>query len=733
MACTNDGYNLATVSHIFLELRMTTLDPQTLANLARRYGLGESYYDYRGEFRPFSDAARTAILRSMGVLGEVVEPDSPPSAPPIQLLTQEELFVDMLLPGVHTNSELHVQIQTETGESISTSHVVSNLQHFADGHSRIPIPTDLTLGYHQLRIQVDGKHLTDCTLIVAPPHCYEPESIRQGKRFWGLSIQLYTLRSDHNWGIGDFADLKDLIRSASPVGCSTIGLNPLHALRPADPAHISPYSPSHRDFLNVLYIAPAAAPEFQQCPVAQEFVDKHVDQLKLLRASSVVLYSAVADAKFRVFRALYDTFHTEHVTHRTLRAQIFRRFVEQSGEALRLHAVYDALDQYFSAQPGRSWGWHSWPDAFHDPRGEAVQQFAANNAAQVEYFMYLQWLARTQLDEAQQLACDLGMALGLYGDVAVGVDPNGSEVWSNRTLFVEGVAVGAPPDSLALKGQDWGIPPQHPVQLSKQAYQPFINMLRANMRSAGALRIDHVMTLCRLWWVPRGFEATEGVYVYYPLDDLMKLVALESVRNRCLVIGEDLGTVPDAMRHAMERFGLYHYKVLFFEKGHDGQFIAPQEYIPRALAVVTTHDLPPFRSWWQGDDIALRDQLMQYPDQTTVERVQHERDHDRRLLLEALTRAALWQWHAHEPLPPYSLALMRAAYLYAALSPAALLVAQPEDLMGMIDPVNVPGTSTEHPNWQRKLSEDLADTLKNPEVQEVMCALNKARRGESPN
>ena len=253
------------------------------------------------------------------------------------------------------------------------------------------------------------------------------------------------------------------------------------------------------------------------------------------------------------------------------------------------------------------------------------------------------------------------------------------------------------------------------------------------MRSVGALRIDHVMTLCRLWWIPHTMESTDGVYVHYPLDDLIKLVALESVRNQCVVIGEDLGTVPNAMREAMQRFGLYHYKVLLFEKGFDGQFKLPYEYPQRALAVVTTHDLPPFKSWWQGDDIALREQLHMYPNMQTVQQVQHEREADRRLLMLALARVDLWYWHEHQPLPEYSFALMRAAYLYAGLSQSALLVIQPEDLMGMIDSVNVPGTSTEHANWQRKLSTDLSECLQQPEVKEMLSAMDKVRRGENPN
>jgi 4-alpha-glucanotransferase len=606
------------------------------------------------------------------------------------------------------------------------------LPRIAHDTYRLSLPQTLPIGYHRLTVSVPGQEV-HCPLIIAPEQCYEPPTMQQGQRCWGLSIQLYTLRSAHNWGMGDFADLQALIRAAAPLGCNTIGLNPLHALRPADATHISPYSPSHREFLNVLYIAVPAVAEYAQAPAVQALVANAQPQLQALRSNDKVDYLGVARHKFQVLRLLFAEFNRNELRLHSERAQQFHAWVKARGEALQLHALYDVLDQYFCTQPGHHWGWRSWPVQFHDPNSTDVREFAIKHDKQIEYFMYLQWLAATQLAEAQQLARDRGMTLGLYGDVAVGVDPNGSEVWSNRRLYVEGVAVGAPPDPLALKGQDWGIPPQHPVELQQQAYQPFIRMLRAAMSAAGALRIDHVMTLCRLWWVPRGMESTDGVYVHYPLDDLMKLVALESMRNHCLVIGEDLGTVPDAMRHAMQRFGLYHYKVLFFEKNHDGQFKAPHDYPARALAVVTTHDLPPFKSWWQGDDMVLRAQLQMYPDEATHQQVQREREMDRRLLLLALSRARLWGWQEHQPVPAYSAALMRAAYLYAGLSKAALLVIQPEDLQGMIDPVNVPGTSTQHANWQRKLSADLSDTLQLSAVQEILRAMNKARRGENPN
>lgn len=689
---------------------------QTLSELAARYGLDESYYDYRGRLKVFSDAARSAILKAMGA--DAQSGDIPAAAG--WVCAHDELQIQ--LPDVSVD-QVTLHITLELGDVVTQLAPVMRAEN---GHCHTLLPTTLPLGYHQLQIQAADTTLQG-PLVITPARCYEPQAMQHGARYWGLSIQLYTLRSDHNFGIGDFADLHVLIRESASLGCATIGLNPLHALRPADPAHISPYSPSHREFLNVWYIAPSLVDEYCSA-AAQQFVMQHQAELQSLRATRCVDYPGMAKLKLALLRILFAELQQQPV-----RLRAFKSFVDLQGQALQHHALYDALDAHFSSQANRHWGWRSWPPEFHELSSPAVKRFSDTHAKDVEFYLYLQWLAATQLTQTQQLARDCEMTIGLYGDVAVGVDSNGSEVWCNRDLYLESVGVGAPPDPLALKGQDWGIPPQHPLKLAEQAYQPFIRMIRGNMHAAGALRIDHVMTLCRLWWVPRGFDATEGVYVHYPLDDLIKLVALESVRNRCLVIGEDLGTVPDAMREAMHRFGLYHYKVLLFEKSRDGEFIAPNDYVPNALAVVTTHDLPPFKSWWRGDDIELRQQLHLYPDEATQQQVRQERETDRQLLMQALASAGLWHWQPSEPVPPYSFALMRAAYLYAGLSQSRLLVIQPEDLQGMIDPVNVPGTSTQHANWQRKLDEDLSVTLQRSDVIEMLQAVIRARRGEFPN
>ena len=291
--------------------------------------------------------------------------------------------------------------------------------------------------------------------------------------------------------------------------------------------------------------------------------------------------------------------------------------------------------------PQRYWGWPVWPPQLRDPQHPGVREFEAAHARSVQFYSWLQWLADEQLRGVQDLARELGMPLGLYGDYAVGVNPSGSETWSDQAVYRMGAGIGAPPDALALKGQDWGIPPQDPYALIAERYRPFRDLVSANMRHFGALRLDHVMALFRQWWVPAGLGATNGGYVHYPVDDLMSVLALESARHRCLVVGEDLGTVPDEMRRAMAEFAVYSYKVLLFEKQHDGRFKRPEEYSRRAIATVTTHDLPTLRGYWEGRDLELRDRLQLFPSEEVHRRVADERVRDRAQLLAALEDAGL--------------------------------------------------------------------------------------------
>jgi 4-alpha-glucanotransferase len=483
-----------------------------------------------------------------------------------------------------------------------------------------------------------------------------------------------------------------------------------------------------------LYIAIDSIPEFSACEPLQAMCGQEAFQNVLLglRATEAVMYEAVAALKFAALRMLYEHFCKEHLRAGSERGRQFGEFIQSGGESLRLHAIFEALDARFRLESPPLSGWRQWPMEYASPRSTAVQDFAAAQRYDIEFHIYLQWLAATQLKQTQDHARERGMRIGLYGDLAVGANPGGSEVWSNQDLFVTAAGIGAPPDPLALSGQDWGIPPVDPMAMRLQSFTPFDELLRANMNHVGAVRVDHVMSLFRLWWVPRGFGATEGVYVHYPLQELVSRLADASQQARCLVVGEDLGTVPDEVRYAMARYRLYHYKVLLFEKQGD-RFKAPTEYVREAVATASTHDLPPLRAWWQGDDLRLRDDLELYPSADTAAQLHAERTTDRVALLRALREQGLWHWVEGEPLPEYSLALTRAMHLYLGLSNAALVLVQLEDLMEMTDPVNVPGTHTEHANWQRKLTQPVEAVLAREEIKEALLALGRARQGINPN
>jgi 4-alpha-glucanotransferase len=523
-------------------------------------------------------------------------------------------------------------------------------------------------------------------------------------------VQLYTLRSRDNWGIGDFNDLQTLIRWVASHGAGFIGLNPLHALAPADPGRSSPYSASSRHFLNVLYIAVPLVPEFQDCAAARERMAEPaiLQRLSELRGRDLVDYRGVAELKFDMLALLYREFCDRHLAFGTGRAREVRTFTAAGGELLQQHARFDALDRYFRSTLGIASGWLSWPEEFQDVNGNAAARFAAEHPREVEFQAYLQWLAHEQLCGAQALARDLGMPIGLYGDYAVGANPSGSETWADQESYCMGAEIGAPPDPLALKGQGWGIPPQDPSVMLAQRLQGFVTLIRNNLRYYGALRLDHVMSLFRLWWVAAGFSPTAGAYVHYPLQQLLTVLSLESARSACLVVGEDLGVVPDEMRRAMPECGLYHYKVLLFEKV-DGRFRRPEEFVQHALATVTTHDMPTLRSYWEGRDIELRRSLNLYPSAEVESDIVREREHDRELLLEALQEQGLKPAQPATPFDAFTAELAHALHLYLARSATALVALQIEDLLGEVLPVNVPGTDREYPNWQRKVSADIED------------------------
>jgi 4-alpha-glucanotransferase len=649
--------------------------------------------------------------------------------------SDEPLSFDLCLPetALHDSYRLRVVLENSDCEALPIPELcgapVERVADQAVRRVRVDAGHAYPLGYHRLELRdASGVPVCECALLVAPPTSWQPPALTEGERLFGITVQLYTVRSGRNWGMGDFTDLAELIRQAAGVGVDVVGLNPLHALFPANPLHFSPYSPSNRAFLNVMYIDPEAVPGFADCAAAETVADPEFQaRLAALREQHYVDYRGVADCKLAVLDMLYRHFVDEHIDRGTAAAEAFARFCSARGEALRLHAVYDCLHEYHLRQDLNIWGWPVWPEQYRDPGSEAVATFAEEHADRVRYFQFLQWCAIEQLQAVQALARDCGMAVGVYLDLAVGVDLNGSEVWSNQSAFCAEASAGAPPDELARSGQDWGFPPLDPRDLQDSAYRLFIEDLRANMSVSGAVRFDHAVSLLRLWWIPRPGGAADGAYVSYPLADLLGLLALESQRNHCLVIGEDLGTVPEELTRVMEQNHLYSYKVLYFEKTADGMD-SPDSYPREAVAAVTTHDLPTLASWWDGSDLDLRAELGLLGSEETVRQMREGRIRDRQQLLDALVAQGCWDGPQDAAaLPAMSAALNVAVHRFLALSRAAVMLVQVDDLMEMLTPINVPGTFENHCNWQRKLRWPLEGLFQRESVLELCTAIKEAR------
>ena len=564
--------------------------------------------------------------------------------------------------------------------------------------------------------------------------CFEPPEIAAGARCWGLAIQLYSLRSAANWGIGDFGDLAELARLAAVEGADFVGLNPLHAGFTADPASCSPYSPSSRHFLNVLYIAVDTVPDLASCPRARERMAESGFRAEItrLRALDLVDHAGVARLKLEILRMLHRCFRQTELASRTPRARAFEEYQAARGTLLGRHALFEALDAAMRHRHGARGGWTSWPEVYRDPDSPAVRDFAESSAEEIEFHAWLQWIAESQLAGAARVARDAGMAIGLYGDYAVGSNPGGSETWSDEGGYCLGASIGAPPDRLALKGQDWGLAAPDPQAMAADRGRSFGRLMQQNMRHFGALRIDHVMALYRLWWVPGGMTASEGGYVHYPAADLFEAVARASSAARCMVIGENLGTVPGEVERAMSDFNAYGYKVLFFERGADLRFTAPADWRRDALASVTTHDLPTLRAWWEGTDIELRARLGMYPADLDVAGLAGERQRDREFLIEAMAVAGVrpaWPVDRYEP------AFAAAVHAFVASTASGLFAVQAEDLLGMSEPANIPGTSSEYPNWRRKLAADLGELLHGEAARPILQTLRGLRphlAGPSP-
>jgi (1->4)-alpha-D-glucan 1-alpha-D-glucosylmutase len=730
-----------------------------LRELAGRHGIALGYFDIWGREHRASDAALAAILAAMGVRARTdAEAEAELRAEEVRrwrrlLPAAVVARVDrgptrlrLNLPAALDVERLAWRLEEESGAVHAGEFAAGTLPAIerttVDGVAYAARELELGAapapGYHRLRILRGAESLGETELVIAPGACYRPLALDGDGRVWGPAVQLYAVRSERNWGIGDFTDLRTIVEQWGGRGAGIVGVNPLHALFPHNPEHVSPYSPSSRLFLNTLYLDVEAMEDFRECEEVHTTVRSAAFQarLKALRDAELVDYAGVAEAKAETLARLYTHFRTRHLAAGSPRGRAFREFQARGGEPLRRHALFEALQERFHRDDPSVWGWPAWPDAFRDPQSAAVAEFAAAHAERVEFYEYLQWQADLQLERIGRRAAELGLGVGLYVDLAVSIDRGGAEAWANQALYAASASVGAPPDDFNQKGQDWGLPPFVPDRLREAAYAPFVATLRASMRHAGALRIDHAMGLMRLFWVPPETEAVGGTYVHYPFDDLLGILALESHRNRCLVIGEDLGTVPDEVRHAFAEFGVLSYRVLLFERTGSGDFKPPAEYPSHALITATTHDLPTLAGWWEGRDVELRHELALVSAEEARRALVVERARDLARLLLALEREQLLPPGVTVnpvSVPKMTPEFMRAVHAYLARSPAQVLVVQLEDVLAARDQVNLPATAGDrYPNWRRKLALALERWPEDDRFVELTNALVRIRGRARP-
>jgi (1->4)-alpha-D-glucan 1-alpha-D-glucosylmutase len=696
--------------------------------LSRRFGVIAEYQDIWGGTQRATDETRLALLEALGALDDD-ERDLDQAlhahearawrevAPRVAVFCVDEAPYRMRFHFREKDAHAvyHWTFALEGADVRSGQFRPCDLETLErgeiDGERYVEVAFDwrdrLPCGYHRYALRGPGVSDADwVSFIVGPESCYVPPAIAAGARTWGPVVQLYSLRSDRNWGMGDYTDLRTVVEQWGHRGAGVVGANPLHALYPHNPMHASPYSPSSRLFFNVIYIDVEAVPDARESAevLAAMGTASFQSALHAARASELVDYPAIAALKFPLLEKAYRHFRQHHLEPEAERGRAFRSFQRDGGKRLREHALFEALQEHFHSRDPGLWGWPVWPEAYKNPDAPEVAQFARENVERVEYYEYLQWQAALQLKRAGARADELGYAVGVYQDLAISIDRGGAESWANQAVYAVGASVGAPPDEVNLKGQNWGLPPLRPDALKAARYDPFIATLRATMRYSGALRIDHVMGLYRLYWIPPDASADEGAYVCYPFRDLLAILALESHRNKCMVIGEDLGTVPDEVRIGLSRARVMSYRLLMFERTPEGDYIAPQDYPADALVAASTHDLATLAGWWEGHDLEVRQALDLFPSEELRQRYVVNRAQDRTRLMLALEREKLIpEGTASSISSTMTPELARAVHEYLARTPSRLMVVQPEDILLIREQANMPGTVEEHPNWRRKL------------------------------
>jgi 4-alpha-glucanotransferase len=674
---------------------------EALDAAAALWGIEPQFWDIWGKLHITSAAIKRSILQAMGVdssttaqLEKAIEDrkirEQSRLAPPCVVISENARPRQFPITA-DSSSPVHVTIRDESGNEF-------HLNESAAG-GVVRLPETLPLGYYDVTVTVRGRDAEQMRLIITPDRAWEPEGLRAA----GIAVSLYGVRSRRNWGCGDFRDLRDLVDwAARETGAGFIGLNPLHAIHNRRPFNTSPYLPNSIFFQNFIYLDVEAIEDFQTSARAQRlWKSPHTGEaIKALRDSENVEYEEVCAWKLRFLKLAFLDF-----LRRRGRTAEFQSYLDREGDLLDRFATYCALDEYLHKRDPNLWVWTDWPPPYRDPDSPEVAAFRKKHWRSVLFYKYAQWQVDRQLAGAQAHARER-LPIGLYHDLALACDRYGSDLWAHRAFFISGCRVGSPPDGFSPKGQDWAFPPPNTRRHFETGYRLFARSIRNNARHGGALRLDHVMRFFRLYWIPDGVDATGGAYVRERFEDYIRILALESVRRKVIVVGEDLGTVEPEVRETLARFGILSYRLFYFERDEKGAFRPFAEYPESALVSTTTHDLPTLAGFWINEDIEARRRLGLLQDEAAYRAQLAARAQDKQAMLDLLRRLGLIPEsfpRSAADVPELTGELHNAVIGFLATTPSKLLLVNQEDLTKEVRQQNMPGATWQYPNWSRKM------------------------------
>jgi 4-alpha-glucanotransferase len=702
-------------------------------------GIEPGYWDIWGRYHQTTTAAKQTILHALGMaagsqeelessLAALTRREWERLAPPAIVASESvEHEVPLNLPVESLGERARLAVRCEDGQSFEFHFNLWELPQIAhiamDGRTRVRklarLPIRLPLGYHEISVEVGGVAAV-VRFIVTPDRAWVSPHLGRGGRAAGIAVSLYGVRSARNWGCGDFGDLLEIVAfAAEELEAGFVALNPLHAIHNRRPFNTSPYLPNCTFYQNFLYLDIESMDDFAGCRRAQHLRGTPLvaAEIEALRASPFVEYERVSALKLRFLKLLFVRFLREWRTG-SARVREFQAYLDREGSLLEKFATYCALAEYLHRLDPEVWIWPQWPAHYRDPASPESAAFRRKHWRSVLFYQFLQWQIDIQLRRAQRRARDRHLSIGLYHDLALATDSFGCDLWAHRPFYIAGCRVGSPPDDFSPLGQDWGFPPPNAVRHREDGYRLFAESIRKNCRHGGALRIDHVMRLFRLFWIPDGSNATEGAYVRELSEDFVRILALESVRNQVVVVGEDLGTVEPAVRETLARFGILSYRLFYFEKNEKGEFRRHEEYPRQALVSSTTHDLPTLAGFWVGADIAARRAAGTIDDAEFHQQTAHRAGEkqkmldllfEQKLLAPELPRAA-------DAYPELAGPLHHAVVGFLALTPSQLLAINQEDLTKEVSQQNLPGTTWQYPNWGRKMRFTVEQLRSDPEA-----------------